>query len=159
MTSAIVDTLQCAEYFRDHGFTDQESKALAGKLGEVANSHMVTREHLDSQLIATREHWDNQLIATREHWDNQLTATREYLDTQLTVTRDYLDSQLAATRDYVDSKFENIDAKFERVDARFKETREYIDFRLNELQSKLTISLGAWIAAVISFFKIMEHFF
>ncbi len=37
-------------------------------------------------------------------------------------------------------------------------SREYLDFKMKELQLKLTISLGAWIAAIITFFKIMEKF-
>ena len=37
-------------------------------------------------------------------------------------------------------------------------TREYLDFKLKELQLRLTINLGVWIGAIITFFKIMEKF-
>ncbi len=38
-------------------------------------------------------------------------------------------------------------------------TREYLDFKLREMQLKMTVNLGAWIAAVIAFFKVMDKFF
>jgi hypothetical protein len=38
-------------------------------------------------------------------------------------------------------------------------TREYLDFKLHDLQLRLTLNLGALIAAILTFFKVMEKFF
>lgn len=38
-------------------------------------------------------------------------------------------------------------------------TKEYLDFKLKELQLRMTIALGGWILAILTFFKAMEHFF
>ncbi len=38
-------------------------------------------------------------------------------------------------------------------------TREYLDFKLRELQLKMTINLAVTVTAVIAFFKIFDKFF
>lgn len=79
MISNTFDTLKIAESFRDAGFDELQSRALAETFGTLALGHLVTRE--------------------------------------------------------------------------------YLDFRLRELQLKLTLSLGGIITAILVFFKLMDRFF
>ena len=37
-------------------------------------------------------------------------------------------------------------------------TREYLDFKLREVQLRLTVSLGGLMAGIIAFFKVMDKF-
>jgi hypothetical protein len=37
-------------------------------------------------------------------------------------------------------------------------SREYLDYKLREMQLRMTVNLGAWIAGIIAFFKVMDKF-
>ena len=81
------------------------------------------------------------------------------------VTREYLDFKLQELRHDIEGKLSALEGRLNSMDGKLSDHRHDMDGRLNSLEGKLkelrysmTLSLGSLMVAILTFFKVMDHF-
>ena len=122
-TPVTFDTLKAAQELSKAGFEDRQAGALVETISKAV-----------SETVATKA--DLQLL--RSDFD-LLRSDFGLLRSEF----DLLRSEFELLRQSVDNRFDQVDSKFDQVDSRFERMESKFDGKLDALENKIVIKLGA----------------
>jgi chromosome segregation ATPase len=125
MTAAPFDTLKLTKALREKAhFTQEQAEGLTEALSDSFEEQIATKQ----DIAGLRADLKGDIAGLKHEID--------HLDAKLTAKFDHLDAKYTASVDQLDAKFT---AKFDQLDEKFE-----------PLELRLTVKLGAIVAAIVS---------
>ena len=137
MTALAFDTLKAAKALREAGFEEAQAEAVVGTVSSAINENVASKADIE-KVESAIDHLGTELRA-------EIDQVRTELRAEIDQVRTEFRAEIAALRQDMEARFERVDARFESLDARFE-----------SLEQKMTLKLGAMIAAAAGFIVVVD---
>ena len=130
MTALAFDTLKAAKALREAGFEEAQAEAVVSTVSSAINENVASKD----DLARVEASLDNKIEQVR----TELKQVRTELKTGIEQVRIELKNDIEALRSDMNARFESVDARFE------------------SLEQRMTLKLGAMIAAAAGFIVVVD---